>query len=287
MALSWCKVASNLDSHPKIRRAGRNGREVFLFALRRNKEPGNPVPGRLPIDQLEPWYIADQLQMPEADAVTGVTAAVTAGLLVLEGLSYVIVGWDDDWGTGPVDGKDRTAKWREKHKPVTPVTSRDVTNVTQRHGDARDVREEKRGEETRGEEKADTSPPAPVLFDIGPRPPSLAELIAIAAIDAINAAAKTTFDPESTNTRKLCRALAKARHTPARAREVVEFKRTWLDSPKMRQHFTPGTLLALKNFEKYVDEMQGGALPPAIERPVGRGEPKPESAYEADESRAF
>lgn len=45
MAESWCKVASDLDSDPKIRRAGRLGREVFLFVLRRNARPGNPIPG--------------------------------------------------------------------------------------------------------------------------------------------------------------------------------------------------------------------------------------------------
>lgn len=147
MALSWCKVASNLDSHPKVRRAGRNGREVFLFALRRNAEPGNPVPGRLPKDELEPWYIADQLQMPESEAVTGVTAAVTAGLIAQDGESWVIVGFDVDWGKSATPGKDRTAKWRENKKLEKSVTGVTSPNVTQRHGDGCDALEEKRREE--------------------------------------------------------------------------------------------------------------------------------------------
>lgn len=129
MATSWCKVASNLDSHPKIRRAGRNGREVFLFALRRNAEPNNPIPGRLPIDQLEPWYLADQLQMPECDAVTGVTAAVTAGLLKLDGNSYIIVGWEEDWSKLRTSGAARTARWRDNKRLPTAAPSH-VTAVT-------------------------------------------------------------------------------------------------------------------------------------------------------------
>jgi hypothetical protein len=150
MALSWCKVASNLDSHPKIRKAGRLGREVFLFALRRNAEPGNPIPGRLPKDELEPWYIADQLQMPVTDAVTGVTAAVTAGLLAEEGHSYIICSWKDGWGKDNGSGAERTARWRENKKLSTRDNTgdgRDVTNVTR---DGRDI-EEKRREETKEE----------------------------------------------------------------------------------------------------------------------------------------
>lgn len=174
---SWCKVASNLDSHPKIRRAGRNGREVFLFALRRNAEPDNPVPGRLPGAMLEPWYLADQLMMSEEEAVTGVTACRHAGLLVQDGESWVIGGWDDDWGKKAVEGKDRTAKWREGKKSGNGVTERDVTNVTQSHRDACDAldktrREEKRSEKKREErEERDLEPPGDHNHVPGAKPP--------------------------------------------------------------------------------------------------------------------
>ena len=152
MGVSWCKVASNLDSHPKIRRAGRLGREVFLFALRRNAEPGNTGDGRLPAEELADWYIADQLLMSVTEAVTGVTAAVTAGLLALEGDSYLIVGWKEGWGKDNGSGAERTARWRENRKiqSVTPpVTSPNVTVTT---GDGCDT-DQKRLEETRLEEK--------------------------------------------------------------------------------------------------------------------------------------
>jgi hypothetical protein len=162
MAAHWCKVASNLDSHPKIRRAGRLGREVFLFALRRNAEPGNPVPGRLPADELEPWYVADQLQMTETEAITGVTAAIAAGLLAKDGNSYLIVSWKDGWGKGGGSDAARQARYRENKKlreddgeVVMPTVTRNVTrnvtpvtrNVTQRNGDGCYV-DQIRGEET-------------------------------------------------------------------------------------------------------------------------------------------
>ena len=152
MAVSWCKVASNLDTHPKIRKAGRNGREVFLFALRRNAEPGNPIPGQVPAAELEPWYLADLLQMPECDAVTGVTAAVTAGLLRLEGDAYVICSWSEGWGKDNGTGADRTARWRKNKELQTAVTGVTSPNVTVTAGDGGDI-EEKRREETRREDK--------------------------------------------------------------------------------------------------------------------------------------
>jgi len=159
MAAHWCKVASNLDTHPKIRKAGRLGREVFLFALRRNAEPGNPVAGRIPADELEPWYVADLLQMSCDEAVTGVTAAVTAGLLVKDGASYVIVSWKDGWGKDNSNGAARTAKWRENKKVEKSDKACDARDVTQRHGDACDT------DKTRLDKTRSSSPPAAQVSD--------------------------------------------------------------------------------------------------------------------------
>lgn len=141
MAASWCKVASNLDSHPKIRKAGRAGREVFLFALRRNAEPSNPVPGQLPKDELAPEYLADQLQMSVTEAVTGVTAAVTAGLLSETDHCYQITSWKDGWGKGGGSNAERQARYRENKKNKSNIVTRNVTrnasNDNKRNDDAR------------------------------------------------------------------------------------------------------------------------------------------------------
>jgi hypothetical protein len=135
VAHHWCKVASNLDSHPKIRKAGRLGREVFLFALRRNAEPGNPIPGRLPKDELAPWYVADQLQMSEEEAVIGVTSAISAGLLNEEGHCYQIVSWKDGWGKGSGTGADRQARYKENKKLRIGDVSGDSDTVSGVSGD--------------------------------------------------------------------------------------------------------------------------------------------------------
>lgn len=125
MGQQWCKVASNLDTNSKIRRAGRNGREVFLFALRRNAEPGNPRPGSIPASDLEPWFVADLLMMPESDASDGVLRAVTAGLLERDDDVFVIIGWQEG-GWGKESGSaERMRRLREREKCVTGDVTRD------------------------------------------------------------------------------------------------------------------------------------------------------------------
>ncbi len=252
MGLSWCKMASNLDSHPKVRRAGRNGREVFLFVLRQNAEPGNPVPGRLPIDRLEPWYLADQLMMPESDAVTGVTRAVEAGLLELDGHSYVIVGWEAEWSKELEDRREgnraRQAKYREVRderlkKPVTECDTAlpGVTNETVTLNVPR--REEKRREEKKRSGKPDSD--------------SVLEFAAV-AVREINRLAGTDFDVDSGVALDLSKALLKNRHTLEQAILVIGSKVGWLSDDEKREYFRPSTLLAAKNFAKYLDDMRGG-----------------------------
>lgn len=148
MALSWCKVASNLDSNPKIRKAGRLGREVFLFALRRNAEPNNRTPGRLSKEDLEPEYISHQLMMNTADAQSGVVAACHAGLLREEQDCYVIVAWGDVWGRGSGGSADRMAKHRENKKIKRCDAAGDSGDARDRHSDRSDI-EERRGDKMR------------------------------------------------------------------------------------------------------------------------------------------
>lgn len=150
---SWCKVASNLDSHPKIRRAGRNAREVFMFALRRNAEPNNPVAGMLPGSVLEPWYLADQLMMTEPEAIEGLERAEMVGLLRREGAGWAIGGWDEDWGKLPSSNAERQRKHREKHAPeskaAVTVTESNGAVVTDRDSNGSNALDQIRLEEIR------------------------------------------------------------------------------------------------------------------------------------------
>jgi hypothetical protein len=121
------KMAADLDAHPKIRKAGRNGREVFLFVVRRNAALDRS--GRVSIDHVEPWYLADQLMMPEAEAEQGLERAIKAGLLARVQNLISIVGWDDEWAKAPLSETERKRRQREKEndQPVTSGESRDVT----------------------------------------------------------------------------------------------------------------------------------------------------------------
>lgn len=268
---SWCKVASNLDSHPRIRRAGRNGREVFLFALRRNAEPDNPVPGRVPAVMLEPWYVADQLMMTEAEAVTGVTAAVTAGLLVQDGDQFVISGWEGDWGKRPLEGKERTAKWRESQKRDARVTGVTSPNVTESHGDESDAldqrrSEERREEEKREEKKEETSPPAPSVSASKPRKPKTRQFtaeqreIAARILTKLSETNGVRYTGSDAHVALIVDRLNDGIHE-LELRAIIAHcaspKATggkgWEESDEMRQYLCPETLFGPKTHTKYLD----------------------------------
>ena len=172
MAIRFAKMAPGIDSHPKIRRAGRAGREVFLFILRRNADLDRS--GRVPLTYVEPWYLADQLMMPEAEAIDGLAKCIAAGLLKRHHDNLSILGWDDEWAKAPLDEAERKRRQREKDEASAPKSkrqrkrSRNVTNpiVTQSdcpdsHASEESREEEKRVEENRAE---GAGPPAPGLF---------------------------------------------------------------------------------------------------------------------------
>src|SRR5512139_3137910 len=149
----FAKMDISLDSHPKIRKAGRDGREVFLFVLRKNA--ALDLGGRIPDSYVEPWYLADQLMVTEDEACHGMSRAVTAGLLARDGLEVVIVGWGDDWSRVPMTDAERKAKQRAKQARSLSCDSesRNVTNENVTNRDQRDASRMSRIEESRREEK--------------------------------------------------------------------------------------------------------------------------------------
>jgi hypothetical protein len=155
----WCKVASNLDAHPKIRKAGAMGREVFLFALRKVAELDDNE-GRISLRTLEPWYVADQLMRTEAECAAGLRAAIDAALIDCDGEHYTIVGWDpNEWGRER--STDRVRKWRDSKRAANdnqmanPVPDETLGNVAQRFigcSETDETHETARSEEIRSEE---------------------------------------------------------------------------------------------------------------------------------------
>jgi hypothetical protein len=147
----FAKLSAELHRHPKARRAGYHGTNVFRLVLELNALQG--ATGRLTAAVSEPYYLADALMCSEKEAAKGLAAAVQAKLLEVgaDG-SIAIVGWDDDeWGRGarkpPLTGAERQARYRANLKIAASgdtVTSsdeefvtRDVTGDDQLRGDAR------------------------------------------------------------------------------------------------------------------------------------------------------
>lgn len=160
MGASWAKMSASLDGNPKIRRAGRAGREVFLFVLRRNADLDQG--GRVPEIYIEPWHLADQLMMPEAEAVSGLSQCVRTGLLRVDDGFVVIVGWDDEWGKRPLTEAERKRQQRAKTR-TSDEESGHVTEVSGHKWDSPECHgsEESRIEESRGEKNIGTGPAKP------------------------------------------------------------------------------------------------------------------------------
>lgn len=165
----FAKVDAGLHRHPKVRRAGRNGREVFVFLLCTNADRGST--GVVPAAYAEPWFLADALQITEAEALEGLERAVAAGLVARtpDG-SVSFGGWDDEeWGrgSGSMTERERKSIQRLKRRNATDTTEED--DVSGQCPDSvrtcsADVRtsglgEERRGEEKRGEEIERTATP--------------------------------------------------------------------------------------------------------------------------------
>ncbi len=158
MARSWCKVSAALDSHPRIRRAGNLGRQVFEFALRRNAELDRN--GVIPAEHLDPSYLADVLMFSEQDAVTGLSGCVRTGLLASDGDQYVICGWDDAWGKYPMTEAERKRISRARYRNNTTSEKCPDTIVTESDGPECHRSDQIRSEEIRGEEIRLGAPPA-------------------------------------------------------------------------------------------------------------------------------
>jgi hypothetical protein len=154
VAQIFAKVAADLHQNRKVRQGGRLAREVFVFVLCRNASVDGD--GSLPAGDVDAWYVADQLQISEAEAAEGLSKAVTAGLLELRDGRVHIVGWCSEWGRRAKSDAERAAEYRERHKPSrSPSRNRDARRDDRdEHRDAsRDESDASRIERVEREEK--------------------------------------------------------------------------------------------------------------------------------------
>lgn len=185
----FAKVAANFHTHPKVVAAGRNGREVFFWALCRNADDNRG--GRVPAAFFAPAYLARMLDMTIAEAEDGLSRCESAGLLRPEEGSYEIVGWDpNEWGNPTSTERVRRFRQRgrgrsghEDEEGERDETLHRVSSVS-RNSETRETHT--RGEERRVEEIVD---PASGSFRTRPRrPPSGDHQTFVARFDELYAA---------------------------------------------------------------------------------------------------
>lgn len=180
--MRFAKVASNLHTNPKVFAAGRNGREIYLWALCKNAEL--EADGTVPARYFEPAFASRMLDCDAGDVTDGIARAESSGLIRrTPGGDVVLVGWDEDWRP-PSDGKERTRRWREGKKaesqPASPttVTFGDAGDNTESHGDGSDVREERREEKKERAPRRSSPSPKVSLPSAWHPPPDAAEIAA-------------------------------------------------------------------------------------------------------------
>jgi uncharacterized phage protein (TIGR02220 family) len=251
----WAKMDARLDTSPKIRKAGRNGREVFLFLLRRNRLlSGGGADGRVPASNIEPWYLAEQLMMSEADAVTGVGNAVTAGLIAVSGDFVTICGFNEEWGgKASLTPAEKQKAYRERGR-----AKRDAESVTEACNESNAL---PRREEKRREEDMSGKPDAPVLTLL-PNEPERNPIAEAAepVIELLNRLTGKRYEPDSSVVTDNVRKLLGAKFTAADMQAVVSAKvAEWRHRPEMADYLRPSTLLRPSKFKEYIADLRAKA----------------------------
>lgn len=115
MSTTWyAKIDCNFHANRKALKAGRLGREVYVFVLCVNAQKGSV--GILSVDDLELWYLAQQLQMTEAEAREGIDLCVRAELLTIEDGIVSIRGWTEDYAKSPLRSAEKQKQYRDRLK---------------------------------------------------------------------------------------------------------------------------------------------------------------------------
>jgi len=268
--VAYCQVDAHLDSNPKIRKGGRDARDVFEFVLRRVAIAR--AEGFIPLKYVEPWYLADQLMCTEDEARNGMSRAVTAALLAIDEVAGVVrvVGWSPEWGRRPKSNAERQSEFRERNysKSDDRVTgsngeSHDVTKITQ----------ERRGEEKRSEKNSAQNSAQPSaggffgdLESESPRPvkparsskldPTAVERgSAIAVLASLGARNGVSYSAGHEHVRLIASRLRDG-CSESDLLFVVAYcadKLSWARDPDMQKYLRPETLFGPRTIAKYLD----------------------------------
>lgn len=147
MAL-WAKIDAGFFRNPKVRKAGRDGREVYLWLLLVNR--AHDFNGTIPANYADPKYIAREIEMRPYLVAAALSRCVAAQLIAVSPRGdAALCGWDGDWRTKADDSRERVRKHRA-NKAETIEVGNGVGNAC----NAVTPLEESRGEQSRGEERS-------------------------------------------------------------------------------------------------------------------------------------
>lgn len=117
-AAEWIPLDARFYDNAKIRAAGRNGREVFIYVLcvNRIERCDGTLPAPTAARHLIPVRLAAKLGLTEQEAAEGLDrcAALGVDLVTKNGDGSVsIVGWNDEWWPAPTS-TERSRKRRAR-----------------------------------------------------------------------------------------------------------------------------------------------------------------------------
>ncbi len=169
MAVVFAKLAPDLHRHPKIRKGGRDARDVFVFALCVNADHG--ATGIIGAAYVDPWYLSDALLVDQDTARRGLEKCIEVRLLeMLPDGSARIVGWDEDeWGRarhGSMTEAERKALKRAEVKAARMAAVRTCPDkdspVSGRPDMSRESETDQRQSRSEAEQREESAPATPV-----------------------------------------------------------------------------------------------------------------------------
>jgi hypothetical protein len=125
--MTWAKIDSGLHLNPKIRMAGADAREVFIYIVLANA--GQSADGTLAGHYANAAFLADALQRDEETIRNALKRCVTFRLLHVTDEEVSIVGWDSEWRTPK--STSRVQKHREKKRLQALDEDETLRNVTE------------------------------------------------------------------------------------------------------------------------------------------------------------
>ncbi len=235
--MSWAKMAANLDRNPKIRAAGPDAREVFLYFLRVNRDID--ADGELPPGYASIPFLANELMRDETDMKRGLFHGAQCKLFEYDLSGVRILGWDETWAeTG--SSTERVRKHREKKKAHE---TGETFHVTEGNGETH------RGEEIRGEEKR-SIPKRAKGAGKGAANGDLSGPVTERVVAAFNRGFERNLTPDGWR-EPVRRALAKGFTEQELIGVVWWAAEEWADDPEMRLKVSPQTLFKLQSGQGY------------------------------------